>query len=98
MITNHAQALEGLRNAREQLHDVVLFLKGSDTETEWAAHVALDWTRNAIHYGEEEALSDVLHAMHSGLDTRTQDERRRMIVLVFFTTCKACGDTHRVYA
>lgn len=27
-----------------------------------------------------------------------EDERRRFTVTVFYTQCRACGDTHRVYA
>lgn len=68
MITTHAEALEGLRMALAQLHDVRLYMADQpDSEHSWAAGVAYDWVRTAIYYGEEQTLSEVLAAMHSGI-------------------------------
>lgn len=67
MITSHTEALEGLRMALAQLHDVRLYMADQpDSEHSWAAGVAYDWIRLAIHRGEEEVLHEVLTAMHSG--------------------------------
>jgi hypothetical protein len=65
MITNNAEALEGLRNALAQLHDVNVYYAGTDSESQWCTSVALDWVRTALHYGEQAALTDVLARMHA---------------------------------
>jgi hypothetical protein len=68
MITNNAEALEGLRMALAQLHDVNVYYAGTDSESQWCTSVALDWTRTALHYGEQAALTDVLARMHASED------------------------------
>jgi hypothetical protein len=64
MITNNAEALEGLRLALAQLHDVNVYYAGTDSESQWCTSVALDWTRTALHYGEQAALTEGIAEAH----------------------------------
>jgi hypothetical protein len=72
MITNNAEALEGLRNALAQLHDVNVYYHTDEymkpdqvmPDYAWCASVALDWVRTALHYGEQAALTEGIAEAH----------------------------------
>jgi hypothetical protein len=69
VINSPTDALEGLRNALAQLHDVNVYLMNPDfthDEIAWCASVALDWTRTALHYGEQAALTETLARYGTG--------------------------------
>jgi hypothetical protein len=82
VINSHTDALEGLRNALAQLHDVNVYYKGLtypthkcpfcpddhsiEPEHVWHASTALDWTRTALHYGEQAALTETLARYGTG--------------------------------
>jgi hypothetical protein len=66
MITNNAEALESLRMALAQLHDVNVYYAGTDSESQWCTSVAFDWVRTALHYGEQAVLTETLARYGTG--------------------------------